>query len=65
MAIATLLDKLSVCEFYADIYIGVELTAKLQSMVDDALPQLYAAVIVFAIKARTYFEAKGMYSTLY
>ena len=60
VAIAALLSKLSICEFYAGIYIGVALTAKLQSMLDSALPELYAAVIVFAVKARTYFEAKGM-----
>ena len=43
VAIAAL-DKLSICEFYADIYLGVELTVKLQSMLDSALPEFYAAV---------------------
>ena len=61
VAITMLLDKLSICEFFADIYTGVALTVKLQSMLDSALPELYAAVIVFAVKARTYFEAKGPY----
>ena len=61
VAVVTLLDKLSICEFYADIYIGVALTAKVQSTLDSALPELYAAVIVFTVKARTYFEAKGTY----
>ena len=30
-------------------------------MRDFGLPELYAAVIVFSVKARTYFEARGMY----
>ncbi|RPB17873.1 hypothetical protein L211DRAFT_854693 [Terfezia boudieri ATCC MYA-4762] len=29
-------------------------------MLESALPELYAAVIVFAVKARTYFEARGL-----
>ena len=32
-----------------------------QRMLDSALPELYAAVVVFAVKARTYFEARGTY----
>ena len=66
VAIALLLEKISICEFYAGIYIGVPLSSQpitnslqLQSMLDSALPELYAAVIVFAVKARTYFEARG------
>ena len=61
VAIAALLDKLAICEFYASIYTGVALTPKLQSMLDSALPEFYAAIIVFAVKAHTYFEAKGIY----
>lgn len=34
---------------------------QLQSMPNGALPELYAALIVFAVKARTYFEARGTY----
>ena len=34
---------------------------QLQKIVDSALPEFYAAVIVFAVKARTHFEAKGTY----
>lgn len=54
------------CEVYARIYDEVELqstmdTLQLQRMLDSALPNLYGAVIVFAVKARTYFEASGMY----
>ena len=30
-------------------------------MRDFGLPELYAAAIVFSVKARTYFEARGMY----
>jgi len=55
------------CEFYAEIYIGTQLSLPStvdslhrQRMRDFDLPELYAAVIVFAVKARTYFEAGGM-----
>ena len=67
IAIAALLEKMSMCKFYSRIYIGVTLpsqstvnSSQPQSMLDSALPDLYAAVIVFSVKARTYFEAKGM-----
>ena len=62
-AIAVLLDKMAICEFYTKIYCGVSLTPNnlhLQSIPNSALPELYAAVIVFAVKARIYFEARGM-----
>lgn len=69
-AISTLLEKLSICEFYSRIYVGVPLPSqstanrlRLQSKLDLALPELYAAVIVFAVKARSYFEARGTYDT--
>ena len=72
VAIAALLEKMSICEFYTEIYIGVSLPSKstahslqLQIKLDSALPELYAAVIVFAVKARTYFEARGMSSMEY
>ena len=70
VAIAALLEKMSICEFYAGIYTGVSLLSPSQStannlqpqtMRDSVLPELYAAVIVFSVKARTYFEARGMY----
>ena len=68
IAIATLLEKMSICEFYSGIYNGVSLplqsttnSSQLQSMLDSALPELYAAVIVFSVKARTYFENKGTF----
>ena len=72
VAIAALLEQLSICEFYAGIYFGVALhlrsaanNIQLQTMLNSALPELYAAVIVFAVKARTYFEARGMYTISY
>lgn len=61
MAIATLLEKLSICEFYAKIYVGARLPSQ---FLDSALPELYAAVIVFTVKARTYFKARGTYARL-
>ena len=68
-AIAALLEKVLICEFYAGIYIGVPLSSpsgqQLQSMQDSGLPELYAAVIVFSVKAHTYFEARGTYIILY
>ena len=68
VAIEALLEKRSMCEFYFEVYAGVSLSSQsavniqqLQSMVDLALPELYAAVIVFAVKASTYFKARGTY----
>ena len=67
VAIAALLEKLSICGFYSEVYAGVSLSQstmnsqQLQNMVDVALPDLYAAVILFAVKATTYFKARGMY----
>ena len=63
-AIAVLLEKLAISEFYAGIYAALPSrptvnSLQLQKTLNSALPELYAAVIVFAIKARTYFEAGG------
>lgn len=70
VAIAVLLEKLSICEFYAGIYIGVPLPSQttpshpeLQGRLDSALPKLYAAIIVFAVKTHSYFKASGMWGT--
>ena len=59
---------MSICEFYTGISIGAPLSSRStenslqrQRMLDSALPELYAAVIVFAVKARVYFEARGTY----
>lgn len=66
-AIAVLLEKVTICEFYAGIYVGVPLASgstadslELKRLLDSALPDLYAAVIVFVVRARSYFEGKGM-----
>ena len=65
-AIAVLLEKVIMCEFYAGIYAGVPLplestadSLQLKRMLDSALPDLYASVIVFVVKARSYFEGNG------
>ena len=67
--IAALLEKMSICLFYAEIYIGIPLPSRstanslqIQSILDSALPELYAAVIVFVVKACSYFEARGTYA---
>ena len=64
VAIAALVEKMAICEFYAGIYIGVSLPSHstVNSVLNSALPELYAAVIVFAVKARTYFEDRGTYA---
>ena len=70
VAIAALLEKMSICDFYAGIYFGVpfgpqstENSLQLRTKIETALPELYAAVIVFAVKARTYyFEAGSMFT---
>ena len=63
-----LLEKVPICEFYATIYNGVSLplgstgnSLQPQLMSDSALPEFYAAVIVFTLKAHAYFEARGTY----
>ena len=68
VAIATLLKKMSICGFYASIYTGIPSSSwsttnssQFQDILDTALPELYAAVIVFAVKTRTYFEARCTY----
>ena len=69
VAIAALVEKLSICEFYSSIYTGVPLLSlstanslQLQNKLELALPELYASVVVFSIKARAYFESTGTYS---
>ena len=57
---------MSICEFFAGIFVGVALPSRsmansLHSKLESALPEFYAAVIVFAVKARGYFEARGTY----
>ena len=65
-AIEALVDKLSKCEYYAEMCADDPFPSRstangLQNprTIDSALPEFYAAVIVFAVKAHSYFEAKG------
>ena len=58
-AISVLIEKVTICELYAGIYVGVQGSTELQRMLSSALPEFYAAVIVLVVKARTYFEAGG------
>lgn len=68
VAIVGLLEKMAMCEFYAGIQYKVPLDPqstenrqRLQTMLDSTLSGLYAAVIVFTVKAQTYyFKAGGM-----
>ena len=64
VAIAALVEKVSMCEFYAEMYYRVPLGPQSVKKLDSALPELYAAVIVFTAKARGYFEAGGTYVEL-
>lgn len=59
----TIMDKTAICSFYANIYaeallMPTEDIQQLREILDLALPELYAAVTVFAVKARMYFEAR-------
>ena len=58
-AIEVLIEKVTMCEFYAGIYVGVQLPSGSKDMLSSALPEFYATVIVFVVKARSYFEAGG------
>ena len=55
IAIAVLLEKMCICELYAEVYTGVPLSSQptnsrqLQRMLDSALPEFYAAIIVIPI----------------
>ena len=60
----TIMDKMAVSAFYTGIYTGIGIhspmgdTGKLHEVLGVALPELYAAIIVFTIKARYYFNAR-------
>ena len=59
----TIMEKMAVSTFYAGIYTKISLHTmgdinKLHEVLDMALPELYAAIIVFTIKARQYFDAR-------
>ena len=64
--IAALPEKMTLSKFHADMYSGaLRSTAnpRFQDMVDSALPELYAAIIVFAVKARNYLGARGEHTS--
>ena len=58
----TVVAKMAVCEFYSSVYeetlriklSSTQLTDDLRKALDLALPELYAAVLVFSVKARQY-----------
>lgn len=43
------------CEFYASIYSNSQESASLQSRFQSALPEFFATVLVFSVKAKGYF----------
>ena len=65
-AIETIVSKMAICEFYANVYVEIlqmgltlasdQMTHRLQESLDSALPEFYAAVLVFSAKARQYFD---------
>ena len=62
-AISVLIEKVTICELYAGIYVGVQGSTELQRMLSSTLPEFYATVIVFVVKARSYFEGGGTSNT--
>lgn len=66
---ATIVEKIAVCGFYASLYAHTErgsctlsgdsvvTTESLRKKLDSSLPKLYAAVLVFSVKTREYFTA--------
>jgi len=58
----TLVAKMAVCEFYSSVYgealkielSSIQLTDDLRKTLDLTLPEFYAAVLVFSVKARQY-----------
>ena len=68
---ATMVEKIAVCGFYASLYVHVEREDFMQSRasgataeslckkLDSALPKLYAAVLVYSVKAKEYFIANS------
>ena len=62
-AVETIVVKMAICEFYTNVYVEMgitlssdQMTHSLQQSLDSALPELYAAVLVFSVKARQYFD---------
>jgi len=68
---ATIVEKIAVCGFYASLYAHTErenftlagdsetATETLRKKLDSSLPKLYAAVLVYSVKAREYFTANS------
>lgn len=52
--------KMAVCEFYASIYAESVQNPKIKSSIEIALPEFYASVLVFSMKAKEYFESEGI-----
>ena len=64
-AVGMIFEKIAICEFYAAIYshmIPVNLSSafpvsqEVHDILDAALPQFYAAILCFLVKARQYFD---------
>ena len=62
-AAETIVAKMATCEFYANVYAETvialssdQMTCRLQQSLDTALPEFYATVLVFSVKARQYFD---------
>lgn len=63
-ATVTIIAKMALCEFYARVYLetlkitlsAAQTTDSLEGILDLALPEFYAAVLVFSVKARQYFN---------
>ena len=64
----TIIVKMAECEFYASIYaesLQVTLsthqtTLSFKESSDSALPEFYAAVVVFSVKAKAYFASTAI-----
>lgn len=66
IATETIVAKMATCEFYGSLYLETmqlglilssdQMTRSLQQSLDSALPEFYAAVLVFSVKARQYFD---------
>ena len=64
VALATIVEKSAVCDFYAITYAetlkvtldSASATQAFENTVSSALPEFYAAVCIFIIKAKQYFN---------
>jgi hypothetical protein len=70
-ALKTIAVSMANCEFYASIFIDVlnrqatssETSAAWERQLEKALPEFYAAVLVFSIKVKGYFTSSTMGKT--